>query len=68
MIRELEIFDSSLEGTKSVREVSSGLSKAVRGETIADYWLKKAFHPKCRTGDLLIRLSYGHESGHPSFA
>ena len=68
MIRELETFDSSLEDAKNVREVSGGLSKAVRGEPIADYWLKKAFHPKHRTGDLLIRLLHRHELDHLSFA
>lgn len=49
MIQELANFDSSLEDTKSVQEVSSGLSSAVRGKTHADYWLKKVFHPKYRT-------------------
>jgi integrase len=51
MIHELANFDSPLEDTKSVQEVSSGFSSAVRGKTHTDYWLKKVFHPKYRAGD-----------------
>jgi len=51
MIHKLANFDSPLEDTKSVQEMSRGLSSAVRGKTHADYWLKKVFHPKYRTGD-----------------
>ncbi len=49
MIHELPIGQNPHEDTKSVQEVSSGLSRAGRGKSHTDYWLKKVFHPKYQT-------------------
>jgi integrase len=51
MIREREIPRDPLEDTKSVQEVSSGMSSVVRGKTHTDFWLKKVFRPKYRARD-----------------
>lgn len=51
MIHEPEKYGAPLEDTKSVQEVSSGFSKAARGKTHADYWLKKVFRPKYQSAD-----------------